>query len=237
MSFGAYPQPFIGIPQTTDFPTATNAIPQTQTLRLRGSVHRAASFVLQTLPPMVYLLSLFLAVSALAQPIRVEVNPAESEVTYRGVHFTHAWSGSSRQLTGEITLDPARPEASRVMLSIPVASFNSGNRSRDANMVDLFRASEHPNVRFTSERIDVVRWSAAASGGMEGQWRATGTLFIAGRSLPHTAVVDVRWHDGQFTARTAFAFSMDAYEIERPRLLFRAMEDAVQMNVQLKASR
>jgi len=186
---------------------------------------------------MMFFLSLLLTLSASAQPVRVQVNPSDSEVSYRGVHFTHAWSGSSRQLSGEISLDPARPEASRVTLSIPVASFDSGNRMRDANMVDIFRASEHPNVRFTSERIEVVRWMSADAGGMEGQWRVSGTLAIAGRTLPHSALVDVQWRDGRFTARTAFTFSLDAYAIERPRLLFRAMEDAVQMNVRLAAPR
>lgn len=184
-----------------------------------------------------FLLSFLITLSAFAQPVRVQVIPAESEVTYRGVHFTHAWSGSSRQLSGEVTFDPARPEASRVTLSAPVASFNSGNRTRDANMVDLFRASEHPNVRFTSERVEVVRWEASPSGGMEGQWRVSGMLSIAGRALPHSTLVDVQFRDGRFTAQTAFTFSMDAYAIERPRLLFRAMEDAVQMNVRLTASR
>lgn len=57
--------------------------------------------------------------------------------------------------TGEIDLDPDRPETASVRLTIPVASVRSGDEKRDGHLrsADFFDAEKHPTITFASTRV------------------------------------------------------------------------------------
>lgn len=86
--------------------------------------------------------------------------------------------------TGEVELDPERPETARVRLSIPVASLRSGDEKRDGHLrsADFFDAEGHPRITFTSTRVE-----RAGTG-----YRVSGDLTIRGATRP--VVVDVALH-------------------------------------------
>ncbi len=61
--------------------------------------------------------------------------------------------------SGEIELDPDRPESAGVRLSIPVATLASGDERRDAHLrsADFFDGAAHPNITFTSTDVRRIR--------------------------------------------------------------------------------
>ncbi len=87
--------------------------------------------------------------------------------------------------TGEIDLDPDRPESGSVRLSIPVASVRSGDEKRDGHLrsADFFDAESHPKITFAS--TGVKRTSAD-------RYNVTGDLTIRGTTKP--VVMDVTVH-------------------------------------------
>lgn len=87
--------------------------------------------------------------------------------------------------TGEIDLDPDRPERAKVSLSIPVAALSSGDPKRDAHLraVDFFDAEEHAHITFRSTSVERAR---------EGAFTVKGDLTIRGTTKP--VVLDVTLH-------------------------------------------
>lgn len=87
--------------------------------------------------------------------------------------------------TGEIDLDPDRPETAKVRLSIPVASLISGDEKRDGHLrsADFFDAEKHAQITFTSTGVERVR---------DGAFTLKGDLTIRGTTK--SVVVDVALH-------------------------------------------
>ena len=96
-----------------------------------------------------------------------------------------------------------------------MASFDSGNRRRDRKMREVTEAARFPTVRFTSTRIEAVRWSGAP-GARTGRWRATGRLELHGVARTRTVVLDVAERGGRLSFRGAFDVALADHGIERP---------------------
>lgn len=58
--------------------------------------------------------------------------------------------------TGEIDLDPDRPESAHVRLTVPVASLHSNDPKRDAHLrsADFFDTERHPDATFESTGVE-----------------------------------------------------------------------------------
>ena len=69
------------------------------------------------------------------------------------------------------------PDGTRIELTIDAASLDTGNRKRDDHLrsSDFFAVAEHPQVRFTSTRVDPVG---------DGTLRVEGVLAAAGMVVP-----------------------------------------------------
>ena len=169
-----------------------------------------------------------LAASTYAQPVTARVDTEQSTLSYTGHHLTHSWTGTSRQVTGTLTLDVTAPELSRITIRVPTASFDSGSAGRDANLLRVVEAEAYPDVAFVSESVAVDAW-ARTSGGYEGQWRVRGRLTFHGRSHPAEIPVVVRITNGQFEAEGAFPVSLKAFKVRRPRLLMVPVQEAIDL--------
>jgi polyisoprenoid-binding protein YceI len=106
------------------------------------------------------------------------VEPTHTRVQFTVSHmgFTD-WYGDFTGASGSLRLDPARLAASRVEISIPVASVSTTNAVLDGELksADWFDAARFPAIRFVSTRV--VR---------TGQGRATidGNLTLHGVTRP-----------------------------------------------------
>ncbi len=162
--------------------------------------------------------------SAHAQTLTGSIVTEQSTLAYTGRHAVHDWTGTSRVVTGTVTVDLADPAQSTVVVTVPVESFDSGNGRRDRKMRDLVEADRFPEVRFTSDSVTVEAWRATADG-YQGTWRIRGTLAFHGQTHPVEIPATVRITDGQLEAVCAFRVSLDQFEVHRPRLLFAPIAD------------
>jgi polyisoprenoid-binding protein YceI len=105
-----------------------------------------------------------------------------------------------RALEGSLAFDEARPAASSVTASIPVASVDVTNERLMGRLMDpdLLGGRDHPAITFTSTRVEVLE---------PAHWNVTGDLTIHGVTRP--VVLDTRYL-GQakhpFSGKIAAAF-------------------------------
>jgi polyisoprenoid-binding protein YceI len=162
------------------------------------------------------------------------VDSAQSRIDYFGSAVAHDWRGTSRRLSGRVLVDAEAPARSRVRLSVPVASFDSGNRRRDRKMRETLNAAEHPAVRFRTDSVRVDAWGRTRDG-HAGRWTVYGPLSFHGRTRPIEATVRVRVTDDSLVAGTSFPISLTRFEVDRPRLLFVPIDDTIRVEAAVRA--
>lgn len=110
-------------------------------------------------------------------------------------------SGHFQNFSADIQFDPANPAGSRVIVTIPVASAETGSDDRDTTLVnaDWFAAGTHPEARFES--------TAFSTTGDQNAYYAEGELTIRGTaqsvSFPFTLTQEGR----RATARGALTIN------------------------------
>ena len=84
------------------------------------------------------------------------VEPAHTRVQFTVSHmgFTE-WYGDFTGASGSLTLDPAKPAASKLDISIPTASVSTTNAKLDGELRDpsWFDAARFPTITFRSTRV------------------------------------------------------------------------------------
>ena len=165
--------------------------------------------------PLLAFLVAVLAPSASAQ----ETRPVEdgSTLQYTGRAPLHSWTGRSDEVSGTLALDLDDPARSSVTLSVPVASFDSGNGTRDRRMREATEAERFPEVTFASRSVTPTTWRGAP-GARSGRWIVRGDLSFHGVTRTVEATVDVREERGRFVAEPAFEIQMTEFDVPRPRL-------------------
>lgn len=71
----------------------------------------------------------------------------------------------------------------RVRVLVPVNGFDSGEPSRDSEVVDILKGDKFPNIVFLSEPLDPKEWRTGNPTSL------AGTLNVAGNDSPLTLVV------------------------------------------------
>jgi polyisoprenoid-binding protein YceI len=118
------------------------------------------------------------------------VDPVHSSVVFKVKHAGASWfKGSFDVINGTITLDPSKPEAGSVKLTIPVDKVDTNDDKRDAHLEgpDFFNVKENPDITFTSTAI-------AKKGD---QLAVTGDLSMAGKTHSITIPVE-KVGEGEF---------------------------------------
>jgi polyisoprenoid-binding protein YceI len=117
-----------------------------------------------------------------ATATRWTIDPGHSAVGFavRHLMITNV-RGEFERFRGDITYDPAHPEATRIEATIEVASLNTreGKRDSDLRSALFFDVEKHPAMTFLSKR------AAAASSGLD----VTGDLTIRGTTHEVTLAV------------------------------------------------
>ncbi len=159
------------------------------------------------------------------------VEPAQSTVRYHVVHKFHRVTGITSTVEGKAVLKPDGQVLA--MVRIAVASFDSGDRNRDANMREAIGASTHPFVVFRG--IAALGSDAvAASRSVALEIRMQGEVELHGVKRPVVVPLAIELEPGGAgRARGSFEVSLDAFGVERPSLLFVKIEDACRIEVDL----
>lgn len=67
----------------------------------------------------------------------------------------------------------------RIEVSVPIASFDSGNHDRDKGVVDILKGNENPNIRFMTDWLDCEALAGAVSSNLT----VPGDLHVMGKSF------------------------------------------------------
>ena len=84
------------------------------------------------------------------------VDSVHSSVVFRIKHANASWfQGTFDKVEGQITLDPSKPEAGSVTITIPVDSIDTNDKKRDEHLKapDFFNSKENPSITFKSTKI------------------------------------------------------------------------------------
>lgn len=176
----------------------------------------AAALVLAQAPP-----------QAPAAGADLAVQPG-SRLTYRLVHKFHEVEGVSREVEGRVRIGAGG--AVQLMVRARVASFDSGNGNRDAHMQEATEAARFPLVTLKAVGTVVLPggYPATVEVPLEGQ------LDFHGQVRPVTARATVTFEGpGRATATARLTISLDAFEVERPSLLFVKVDDALVVDAAL----
>jgi polyisoprenoid-binding protein YceI len=96
------------------------------------------------------------------------VEPAHTRVQFTVSHmgFTE-WYGDFTGASGSLTLDPAKPAASKLDISIPTASVSTTNAKLDGELksADWFGADQFPTIRFVATKVTPTGASTASIAG------------------------------------------------------------------------
>lgn len=172
------------------------------------------------------------SVPAQAQQVAATIDSTASVVHYTGTAPLHSWRGTSRSVEGRFVLRPNRPDSSRAVVRIPVASFDSGNSRRDRGMRDVTEADKYPFVTFRGTDFSPVTWGRGASG-YRGGWAVAGKLTFHGRTHPLTDTVLVEVSGDTVRAQAEFDVSLTRFEVERPGFMGFTVGDTIRIDAQL----
>ena len=84
------------------------------------------------------------------------LDPSHARVQFAVSHMGFSeWYGDFSGVTGALTIDPARIEAAKVEVTIPVASVSTTNATLDGELksADWFDAARYPTIRFVSTQV------------------------------------------------------------------------------------
>lgn len=88
-----------------------------------------------------------------------QIDPKHSAAHFQVRHMTIAFvKGEFGNVTGTVEFDPAKPEASKVEVSIEVASLYTRDAQRDGHMKtpDILNAEAFPTITFKSKKVAKV---------------------------------------------------------------------------------
>jgi polyisoprenoid-binding protein YceI len=108
-----------------------------------------------------------------------KVEPTHTRILFAVSHmgFT-TWYGNFTGASGTLTLNPSKPDASTLTVSVPIASVSTTNATLDGELkeADWLNAAKYPTAVFTANRI-------TATGGTA---KVAGTLTLHGVTRPVT---------------------------------------------------
>ena len=159
------------------------------------------------------------------------VDVEQSTIRYHVNHKLHAADGRSSSIEGKAVIQPDGKVLA--MVRIPVASFDSGDANRDANMRDTLDAGRFPFVVFKG----VTSLVMPASLGKGIPTTMQGQLEFHGVTHAMTVPVTLQFaNDGSARVTGKMKLSLDAFKIDRPSLLMIKLDDecAVELDLKLK---
>jgi polyisoprenoid-binding protein YceI len=169
--------------------------------------------------------------AAAAEPQAYTVDAAKSVVRYHVNHKLHAADGRSSSIEGKAVVQPDGKVLA--MVRVPVATFDSGDSNRDANLRDTLEATRHPFVVFKG----VTSLVMPAASGKAIPTKMQGELEFHGVKRAVEVPVTLEFAaNGSARVKGKMTLSLDAYKVERPSLLMIKLDDdcTVEFDLELR---
>lgn len=172
------------------------------------------------------LLALLLAQAP--QPRLFAIDPAQSQVHFHLDHALHKVDGRAMALEAKAQLSESGDL--RTMARAQVASLDTGDGGRDANLRAVMEADRFPYVvlKGTSRIQPPSTYPATLPVTLDAE------VDVHGVKRPMKIPLQIVFADAS-TARIqgAFDVSLEAHHVERPSLLFKKVDDACKVTVDL----
>lgn len=167
----------------------------------------------------------FIALLSVGPAIAVDfdfIQESVSTVSYTGHHMLHDFTGVTSEFN--LTLNCSENQCS-ADIAIPLESFDSGNPSRDSNMLYYTKAWDYPDVRLISSPFRLPESNT--------DMKIHGKLEFHG--FKNDVELDIYFEkiNDQWAVSGGFKVPLSAYEVDRPSLLMIKIEDDVDIEFNL----
>jgi|MDSZ01.3.fsa_nt_gb polyisoprenoid-binding protein YceI len=169
------------------------------------------------------LILMFCLTPALANVVYFE---PDSEISYKGYHPAHNWIGTSTSFKGGIICKENSFEDCIIKIVAPITSFDSGNSSRDSNMLLYTKSKDFPSVIFISDKFDIVGFDKI-------NFEISGTLDFNGLKNKIKTTIQLFQSDESIIGKSNFKIFLDDYEVEKPQLLFIPISNEIDIEANL----
>lgn len=164
--------------------------------------------------------------SATAQELVFQLDPAQSTVSYTVDATMHTVHGTFRLKPSSVLFDPQTGAASGAFI-VDATSGESGNDGRDKKMhKDVLESAKYPEIRFTVQRFQGTLPPSGTS-----PTQLTGTLTLHGGDHPMTVAAPVEFTNGHATADVHFVVPYVQWGLKDPSTLFLRVSKTVDINV------
>ena len=160
------------------------------------------------------------------------LDPARSRLTYAMRHPFVAWEGTSRAVSGFVSVADGRVTGGRV--AAPVRSFDSGVRGRDSDMLRAVDAARFPDVTF---EVRTVSHLPPARHADDRNAFVAGTLTFHGVAQALTLPVLLTATPDGHRVRGTFAIEPTAFGVDPPSIVLIPAEDRLTLTFDLFAPR
>lgn len=178
----------------------------------------------------------------LATPVLADtwvISPGGGEIVFVSKAPMETFEGKSDQVSGKITLNPARVvDSVSVHIEIDMASLDTGKDKRNRHMRENHLETEkYPTAFFNGATIIEPR-GVALDAGKEIVFDVVGTLELHGVKRRLSAKVKVkRLSDGSLEIEANFPVTLSDYEISRPKFLFLKLNETQDVTLTATARR
>ena len=150
-----------------------------------------------------------------------EIDSNSSFIKYSGNHFLHNWDAQNDEISGLLNIENGTID--NVGVIAKVKDFNSGNSSLDSNAMRVVEALKYPNVIFRSSLIEQN----------DDRVYLEGVLEFHGIKQNLKVEGEIESLDDQIKINMDFIIKLSDFEIRRPSLLLRKVEDEILIEINL----
>jgi polyisoprenoid-binding protein YceI len=173
------------------------------------------------------LLFLSLASQARAQEAVLELDPAQTQISFTLGDVLHTVHGTFKLKQGTINFDTATGKANGLVV-VDATSGDSGSHARDRKMhKDVLQSDQYPEITFTPQQ---VQGQVPPAGDFKVQLLGAFTMHGAGHPL--TLVVQAHLEGDQLTANLSFSIPYVSWGLKNPSTLFLRVNNTVEIAIQ-----
>jgi len=150
-----------------------------------------------------------------------EIDSNSSFIKYSGNHFLHNWDAQNDEISGLLNIENGTID--NVGVIAKVKDFNSGNSSLDSNAMRVVEALKYPNVIFRSSLIEQN----------DDRVYLEGILEFHGIKQNLKVEGKIESLEDRIKINMDFIIKLSDFEIKRPSLLLRKVEDEILVEINL----
>lgn len=162
-----------------------------------------------------YVLLLIPAVAVPALQNGLKNDMGRSTIMYVLVHPFHTVDGVSHEVNSNISLDRSTQGIKSVSVTVPVKSFDSGNKTRDNNMLEVTDAAQYPDVKFQSTSITPAN----------GKLQVEGKLTFDGVTKNVAFTAEQTQQNNDLLVDGHFVISLEDFHVKRPSIFGLKVKD------------